>query len=181
MKNIFFTIKLKLENSTMKKLTTKLVMPVLALMALFVLTTALAEPTGDPVAGTGEAVANMGVFPPLADGSATLVVRGATLVASVHVEISDSYYSDEGVLHGLSSHTFTFANGKIITSDKVIGEPTDTPGLLKLNETLTIVEGTGDFDGATGVLTVHGEMAFRIAEPWLADVSYDVRGVILIN
>ncbi len=163
----------------MKSKITKVSAIVLSLAVLVVLSTALAEPAGDPVSGSGEAVASMATGQ--ATGTATLVVRGEELAADVAVTLGESYFSDEGVLHGESSHTFTFANGTITTSDKVIGEPVNEFGLFTLNETLTITEGTGDFEGVSGNLTVHGQMQFRYPETWLADVSYNIRGVILIN
>lgn len=159
----------------MKKQTKKLVMYVLALTIFVVLTTALAGPAGDPVSGSGEAEASMATGQ--ATGTATLVVRGEELAAGVAVTLGESYFSDEGVLHGESSHTFTFANGTITTSDKVIGEPVNEFGLFTLNETLTITEGTGDFEGISGTLAVHGEMQFISDVDAL--VSYNIRGVIL--
>jgi hypothetical protein len=165
----------------MKKLTIKMVTPVLALVVFIVLTTALAEPGADPVSGTGAAVANMNTGQ--ATGVATLVVRGVELSATVAVQLGIPSFSDEGVLHAESSHTFTFANGTITTSDKIVGEPVNEFGLFALNEKLTIVSGTEDFEGVSGNLTVHGQLQFlpppaNPEEPQLAIVTYDVRGEI---
>ena len=150
---------------------------VLSLAVLIVISTALAGTAGDPVSGSGEALANMATGQAI--GSATLVVRGVELSATVVVQLGIPSFSDEGVLHAESSHMFTFANGTITTSDKVVGEPVNEFGLFALNEKLTIVSGTGAFDGASGNLTVHGQMQFISQIEAL--VSYDVRGVILSN
>lgn len=145
------------------------------LALLVVLGVALAGPARDPVSGSGFALANMDTGE--AEGEATLVIRGEELVASVEVTLGPPNFSDEGVLHTTSSHTFDFGDGDTITtSDKVVGEPTDSPGLLTLNEKLRIVSGTGAYEGASGNLTVHGQLQF-ISETE-AQVTYNIRGAI---
>ncbi|MHC4643241.1 MAG: hypothetical protein ACYS32_16475 [Planctomycetota bacterium] len=162
------------EVCTMKQLTTKLVMPVLVLMALFVFTTALAEPAADPVSGSGSSSAiNEFQFA----GSATLVIRGQEKTAELLVTLLGLTVSDEGVQHVVATHTFTFADGSsITTSDKEVAEPTETPGLYTLNANMEVVSGTGVYEGISGRLTAHGTIDFR----GLPAAEFEIAGVISV-
>ncbi|UCG59568.1 MAG: hypothetical protein JSU70_08635 [Phycisphaerales bacterium] len=150
----------------------------LACLALLIVLGVALAAGRDPVSGSGSADALL--FPDgtgTASGEATLVIGGTTLNADVVVQIYESYFRDEGVLHGVSSHTFDFGGGdEITTSDKVVGEFTGPPGLLTLNEKLTIVSGTGAYDGVSGDMTVHGQLQFT--GPATAVVTYDIVGAI---
>ncbi len=164
----------------MKKLTTKMITPVLALVVLIVLTTALAEPVGDPVSGSGSSSAiNAFQFA----GSATLVIRGqekSTLEAPDGLLVTlleEPRESDDGVLHVVATHTFTFADGSITTSDMEIAEPLDPFGLHTLNANMKIVSGTGVYEGVTGRLTAHGTINFGAMPP---AAEFEIRGVISV-
>lgn len=162
----------------MKKQTTKMVMPVLALVVLVVLTTALAGPAGDPVSGSGSSSAiNAFQFA----GSATLVIRGqekSTLEAPAGLLVTlleEPRESDDGVLHVVATHTFTFADGSITTSDKEIAEPIDEYGLHALNANMEIVSGTGVYEGITGRLTAHGTINFGLVTP---AAEFEIKGFV---
>lgn len=148
--------------------------PLLVLALLIVFGTALAA-SHEPVSGTGEAFLDIAALPPQANGTVNLIIGGEEFPASFTLSMSDMAWKD-GVLHVTASHTFTFCNGTITTTDKGIGEPTETPGLLTLNENLTIVSGTDDLEGACGELRVHGQIQF-VGET-TAQVSFEVRGAI---
>jgi hypothetical protein len=155
----------------MKKLTTKMITPVLALVVLIVLTTALAGPAGDPVSGSGSSSA-------ISDyqfaGSATLVIRGQEKSADLLVTMLGFTENDEGVQHVVATHTFTFADGSITTSDKEVAEPTETPGLYTLNANMEVVSGTGVYEEVSGRLTAHGTIDFRA----LPTAEFEIKGAI---
>lgn len=158
--------------SRMKKLTSKWSRRVLALVVLVVLSTAIAEPAKDPVSGSGSSSAiNDFQF----EGSAALVIRGAEKSAKLLVTVlAPPEISDEGVQHVVATHTFTFADGSITTSDKEIAEPTETPGLYTLNATMKVVSGTGVYEGVSGHLTAHGTIDFR----GVPAAEFELRGSI---
>jgi hypothetical protein len=160
----------------MKKLISIKSIPILALVLLIVLGTALADGR-DPVSGSGEALLDLAP-PPGATGTATLNIGGEEFTASLVVQITSQVVSDEGVLHATATHTFTLldeygeeTNDRITTTDK---EVIDTDGTL--NAHLTITGGTGAFEGASGELAGHGQVQFT--SPTTANVSYEIRGVI---
>ena len=160
----------------MKKLISIKSVPVLAMALLIVLGSALAEDPGrEPVSGSGTALLDLGATPPGATGTATLIIQGEMLETSFTLTMTSMAWKD-GVLHITATHTFTLPGGTIVTSDKGIGEPTETAGLLTLNENLTITGGTEDYDGACGELRVHGQVQFT--SETTADVSFDICGVI---
>ena len=143
----------------MKNMTSKWAMPIIGLALLIVLSTALAEPARDPVSGSGSSSAiNEYQFA----GSATLVIRGQEKSAELLVTVLEPpRISDDGVHHVVATHTFTFADGSITTSDKEVAEPTETLGLYTLNATMNVVSGTGIYEGVSGRLTAHGTIDFR--------------------
>ena len=142
-----------------------------ALILLVILGSALARPARSPVSGSGWA----DLYDGYAIGKADIAIRGVPQPqADVVVTLGTPRYSDEGVLHTTSEHIFYFGSGNSFTTeDKVIGDPTCTPGVYRLNETLRIVSGTGIFAGAVGNLTVHG-----VLDMVLGEVTYDIRGSI---
>ena len=109
------------------KITKVSAITVLSLAVLVVISAAFAEPARDPVSGSGSSSAiNEFQFA----GSATLVIRGQEKSAQLLVTVlAPPKVSEDGVQHVLATHTFTFADGSITTSDMEIAEPTDTPGL----------------------------------------------------
>jgi hypothetical protein len=156
----------------MKKLTIKWTIPALTLALLIVLSTALAEPAADPVSGSGSSEAiNEFQF----EGSATLVIRGQVKSAELLVTVlAPPVISEDGVQHVVASHTFTFADGSITTSDMEIAEPTETPGLYTLNANMTVISGTGVYEGVSGHFTAHGTIDFRA----LPTAEFKIVGVI---
>jgi hypothetical protein len=157
-----------------KKLTSIRLMPVLALALLVVLGSALAEPARNPVCGFGSSVLNLATGE--SSGQVTLFVRGEELLADLSVTDVVMVFSDEGVMHATALSTLDFGDGNTLTTeDKIVAEPAG-PGLFTVNEALTIISGTGAYEGARGRLSVHGQMQF-VSETE-AVVTYEVRGVI---
>lgn len=150
----------------------------IAIIAVFVavLTPAWAGPGRNPVSGEGNVTALDGI----GTGMATLTIRGVTLTADLSVEILDTFISDEGVMHVVAaSHKFDFGGGDTFTtSDVGIAEPTDTPGILTLNEKLRIEFGTGRFENASGDLSVHGVITIVDFETYEMHISFRIRGSI---
>jgi hypothetical protein len=163
------------ETNTMKTKMKKLV----SIKSMLVLAVALAVASGlalavghDPVSGSGSA--DLDLLTGTAVGQAELTIGDSTLFAEVFVQLTSQVPGDDGSLHATATHRFKFDNGSITTTDKGV---IDTDGTL--NEHLTIVSGTGDFEGTTGELAVHGQVQFpALGEPPIAHVSYDIRGVI---
>jgi hypothetical protein len=163
------------EQNAMKTRTKRLIavtsIPVLALASLIVSGLALAAGR-DPVSGSGTAELNL--LTGAAVGQAELTIADTTLPADVFVQLTSQVPGDDGSLHATATHTFEFADGTFTTTDKGV---IDTDGTL--NEHLTIVSGTGDFEGAAGELAVHGQVQFPApGDPPIAHVSYNILGVI---
>ena len=151
-------------------------MPVLALVLLVVLGSALAKPARDPVSGYGSSVLNLATQPPSSTGTVTFFIRGEELTADLSVTVLTMTFSDEGVLHATALSTLDFGCGDTFTTkDKIVGEPAG-PGLSTVNESLKIIRGTGAYEGASGHLSIHGQMQF-VSETE-AVVTYEVRGAI---
>ena len=163
----------------LQKLTSKSLIVVPALILLVVLGSALAKPARNPVVGSGEADADM--TSGLATGTANISIRRVQMQATVDAILGPPRFSDEGVLHAVSSHIFDFGNNNTFTTDdKVVADPTDTPGLYRLSEKLRVVSGTGIFQDAVGNLTVHGWLQFA-PDMLTAEVVYDIRGSISMS
>ena len=163
-----------------KKLTSIKVLPVLGLVLLLVLGSALAKPARDPVSGYGSSVLNLVTGDSF--GSLTLFVRGEELLADLSVTDVVMVYSgndEEGVFHATAESTLDFGDGDTFTTaDKIVGVPKGG-GLYKLNEKLTIISGTGAYEGASGNLSIHGEAQFPApGDPPFAQVSFEIRGAI---
>ncbi len=154
---------------------------VLATTVLVLLGTAVAQPARDPVSGTGSSQL---VDPPLTPppgtimqfaGSIDLLVRGEATTVGLVVNVFSIVVNEEGVQHVTASHVLTFDDGSTITtSDKEVAEPTDIPGLYVLNGNLTVVSGTGVYEGASGHFTAHGTMDFRA---WPL-ACFEIRGAV---
>lgn len=164
----------------MKSRMTKIsIITVLSLVVLVVLSAAFAEPAADSVSGSGETVLNFWTGNALGNG--TIAIRGEELAVEIEVQLlGPPAESDDGTLHADVMHIFTFANGVIITNDKAIMDPIE--GGYNMNERVTIIGGMGAFANVSGNLTVHGQVLFQPpSDPPgapMADVSYDIRGVI---
>jgi len=155
----------------MKKLISKKSIPIFALTFLIALGSALAAGR-EPVSGSG--TADLNLVTGEAIGQADLNIGDTMLSAEVFVQLTSQVPGDDGALHATANHTFEFPNGSITTTDKGV---IDTDGTL--NEHLMIVSGTGDFEGTTGELAVHGHVQFPApGDPPIANVSYNIRGVI---
>jgi hypothetical protein len=147
---------------------------------LIVLGSVLAEPARDPVSGFGSSVLNL--VTGQSSGNLTLFIRGEELDASLEVQMLEMVYSgndEEGVFHATALSTLDFGGGNTFTTtDKIVGVPMGG-GLYKVNEALTIISGTGAYEGASGHLSIHGEVQFPLpGDPPLAQVSFEIRGAI---
>ena len=183
--------------SKMKKLISIRSLPALMLATTLLLLLGTAVATGpamDPVSGTGSSeiiTANPYVpLPPLPEpfpeppegvmmqfeGSVELSVRGELKTAELLVNVYSVLVNEEGVQHVSASHILTFEDGStIVTADKEVAEPTDTPGLYTINAKMEVKEGTGIYDGVSGNLTAHGTMDFRV---FPFEASFTLRGAI---
>ena len=137
------------------------IVAILALALLVLLNSAVAKgPARNPVRGFGGTAgpADTGPF----TGSGALCIRGQEHAVTIDTELlGPPRISDDGVLHVVSSHTFTFANGDtIITMDKSHLSPTDDPLVMLLNGNMEIVAGTA---GVTGRLTAQGTLTVNPA------------------
>ena len=158
----------------MKKLISIRNIAVLAMALLIVLGSALAEPARDPVSGYGLSVLDLSTGQ--SSGNVTLFVRGEELLADLSVTDVVMVFSDEGVMHATALSTLDFGGGSTLTTeDKIVAEPSG-PISFTVNEALTIISGTGAYEGASGKLSVHGQMQF--VEPPFAKVSFEICGVI---
>jgi len=159
-------------STRVKNRTSKWARPVLALVVLVVLSTALAGPARDPVSGWG---ASSAISDFQFAGSATLVIRGQEKSADLLVTVlAPPRISDDGVQHVMATHTFTFSDGSFTTSDMEIAEPTDIPGLYTINANMKIVSGTGVYEGISGHLSAHGTIDFRA----VPTADFELRGSI---
>jgi hypothetical protein len=69
--------------------------------------------------------------------------------------VSIPHVVNRGTRTAEGSYTFTAANGDTLTADFTgQSSPTDTPGVIYIEENATITGGTGRFAGATGSFTV---------------------------
>ncbi|MFQ5806227.1 MAG: hypothetical protein ACE5I3_07250 [Phycisphaerae bacterium] len=148
-------------------------------------TSALEKAGCDPVSGHGDtAQENPGDPTSPFVGTATVRIRGDTFedVAVTTILLGPPKEGDDGTLIAQTSHTFTVDDpegslqGSFTTTDKAVLEPTDTPGLFRLNSNMKITSGTGDFENAGGRLHGHGEIDLGMGE-----ASFDINGVICFD
>jgi hypothetical protein len=74
---------------------------------------------------------------------------------STVVEITTSGVSGDGTLHYRLVHVFVTAYGELHTEDEAVLTPIGA-GLLRVNDRLEVVGGTGIYENATGLLHTHG-------------------------
>jgi hypothetical protein len=61
------------------------------------------------------------------------------------------------VLHVRLTHTFSLVGGSVKTEDEAVLSPVPgSPGVFRVNARLTIIEGSGIYAGATGMLHTQG-------------------------
>jgi len=156
----------------MKKLISIKSIPILALALLVVLDTALADSEGDSVTGSGSVNATpAGIF----EGTATISIEGEKFEGSVTVTpMSSPEPKDGGLYFPVIEHVFDFGDDNTFTTyGDEFAKPTDQPGLSILDGYMNIDSGTGDFDGASGEMSVHGKI--HLFEGW---ASFKVNGRI---
>ena len=141
-----------------------------ALALLIVLGTALAESEGDSVTGSGKVAADL--VAGIAEGTAILSVEGEKFEGTVTVIVPPP---TNGAFIGVV-HEFKFGESTLATIGDEIMKPADDPGMFVLNGNMNITDGTGDFLGASGQMSVHGKLKFT--SDTTADVSFNVNGVI---
>jgi hypothetical protein len=156
----------------MKKLISIKSIPILALALLIVLGSALADSEGDSVTGSGQVTAISEIQ---FHGTATLSIEGEKYKGLVLVTpIAPPELKDGGLYFPVVEHVFDFGDDNTFTTyGDEFANPTDQPGLSILDGCMNIDSGTGDFDGASGEMSVHGKI--HLIEGW---ASFKVNGTI---
>lgn len=146
----------------MKKLISIKSIPILTLVFLIVLGTALAESEGESVTGSGNVELKAFEFPFLTlEGPATLSIEGEKSQGTVTVTVNVTQVEpgEGGVLNYYGViHEFVFEDGSFTTIGDEVAKPTDQLGLSILDGNMNMTGGTGNFDGAFGEMSVHGKM-----------------------
>lgn len=153
-----------------KKLTSIMVIPVLALALLVTLGVALAETGRDPVTITG--TVNLATF----IGTATATFGTDTLSGTVQViPMAPPEPKDGGLYFPVVNHVFTFEDGSTLTTTGAeLAMPTDeNPAIFTLHGNMDIIDGTGVFEGASGNLRVNGQMDWSIGQ-----AAFESKGTI---
>jgi hypothetical protein len=126
---------------------------VLTLVILAILGLASPVTAGEqvPFKGSFEGDVTVTGAPPIlsvvVEGTGTATHLGQFSVDIPHVVIVKTHTA-------IGTYEFTAANGDTLTADFTgTATPTDTPGVLYIEETATIKGGTGRFAGATGSFT----------------------------
>jgi hypothetical protein len=94
--------------------------------------------------------------------SATTAVGEAVVtgdvVGTVHADYWDIHQHGNGVITTQASHVFTTADGSFVTSDDIRLLPDTEPGFVRPHSRLRVVEGSGAYEGVTGVLQSSGRV-----------------------
>ncbi len=88
---------------------------------------------------------------------------GAGTVQGDLAGLFDAEYFDiqrrgDGVTHMHAHHTITTSTGTVRTSDEILLLPDQDPAVARPNSRLYVVDGTGAYAGATGLLHTHGRV-----------------------
>jgi hypothetical protein len=139
----------------------------LAFQAAPLLGDGVAQPVNPPC----EPIARTFVFTVFQFTSATTAVgQGIIYDAGQPVGTFDAKYSNihtkgnptqgNGVIQMNGQHTMTFTDGStLLTHDEILLEPENqNPGWMRANSRLYLVDGSGVYAGATGLLHTHGEV-----------------------
>jgi hypothetical protein len=138
--------------------------PALILVGLLTLMAgAETRPGCDRVRGTGNTIAT---GPTTFQGSSTIKIGDQEDNSAVTTNLlGPPKVTEDGTLLAHTSHTFVFDNGSSFTTfDNAVLSPTSTPGLYNLNTRAEIIQGTGDYDDASGALSIHGTINFLNGE-----------------
>lgn len=103
-------------------------------------------------------------------GTATVTIGGVTLSGSVQViPTGPIVESEDGVLHFTEvMHVFDLGDqNTFVTTGKEVADPVNPFGLYTLNGYMKITSGTGTFEGASGELSVHGELDWSVEQATL--------------
>ena len=146
----------------MKKITTSLI--VLSLLTLLTLVAGANARTGcDKVRGAGNTFAT---GPTTFQGSATVNLGDEEYIVAVTTNLlGPPRVTEDGTLLANTSHAFVFDGGSSLTTfDNAVLSPTGTQGVYNLNTRAEIIQGTGDYDVASGFLSIHGTINFLSGE-----------------
>ena len=96
-----------------------------------------------------------------------IVFDGDNPVGSFAANYFNIDQKSQGVIQMNAQHTLTFDDGStLMTHDDILLEPVKTnPGWLRANSRLHVVDGTGAYAGATGLLHTHGEVNVSTVPP----------------
>ncbi|MEO8041621.1 MAG: hypothetical protein ABI646_03325 [Acidobacteriota bacterium] len=146
----------------MKKITSLIIS--LALFGILISAPSVDAKDGcNRVSGTGNTFAT---GPTTFQGTALLRIDGRLETVSVTTNLlGPPKVGDDGTLLAHTSHTFVFDDGSSFTTlDNAVLSPTDTSGLYNLNTRAAIIQGTGSFENAFGILSIHGTINFISGE-----------------
>ncbi len=140
---------------------------VLALQTAPLLGGGLAQPVTPPC----DSLARTFVFTIFQFTSATTAIgQGIVYDGDEPVGTFDAKYSNietegntaqgNGVIQMNGQHTLTFGDGStLVTHDEILLQPENqNPGWMRANSRLYVVDGSGAYAGATGLLHTHGEV-----------------------
>jgi hypothetical protein len=109
-------------------------------------------------------------------GTATVTIGGVTFSGSVQViPTGPIVESEDGVLHFPEVvHVFDLGDqNTLVTTGKEVADPVNPFGLYTLNGYMKITSATGIFEGASGELSVHGELDWSVGQ-----ATFEARGAI---
>jgi hypothetical protein len=131
----------------------------------------------EKVSGTGQG-GSPAPFAPV-QGAATMTIGGETLDADFVVIVTGIKFTEDGSVVGTTRIVFDFGSGSTITltAEHFALDPTDQPGVFRLNGVGKISEGTGRFQNAYGKLTFHGTMIFS-PEGAVLDDTFSIKGSV---
>ena len=126
----------------------------LALAVLVVLGLAASAAAGEPVPFKGSLEGDVTVTPLTPPFVAVDVEATGEATHLGNFTLDIPHVVNRATRTAVGSYEFTAANGDTLTADFTgTATPTDTPGVLYIEETATIKGGTGRFAGATGSFT----------------------------
>ena len=88
-------------------------------------------------------------------GSADVTIGGRHETVPVQTVLLGQEVGTDGVIRAKTSHRFHFASGTIVTLDRAILTPTETPGVYTLRTSARVVS------GGFGFLVIRGEIDLR--------------------
>jgi hypothetical protein len=109
----------------------------------------------------------------------------ATKVAAFVDRNTDFHQRNNGAIYGTENISLRFLDGSgtFDILSRFEGTPESTPGLYYLHEVGAIANGTGEYSGVSGYVTVHGPFLFpdpaitEGAPPWISEIHGTILGM----